>query len=147
MPSKHLVDFTKQELLDLPLLSLSYHDKKGNLKFKKGEIYNEILLLTIPNRVHESGYGKFFIIGVKNKRPVNIITKHSDDLRIFYPDGMCVMDVLSKSGAIRLHRNNYKFFVNQPVSTTCIKLVCKDGSDIPEISAGITRKFNKLCFK
>lgn len=126
--TKHLTKWTKDELLKLPKLKLP---RDGNPKEGRyNKIYDEILLLPTEGKIdQESGFGRITLIGVEKDKPTEIITTYSTDLRMFFADGMCVIDCLPKSGAFRVHKNYYKFFVRQPTDTAYIKMVHEDGTD------------------
>lgn len=114
----YLGNMTRKDLLSLPRRNA------------KESIYNSIAVLPIK-RKHESGYGKFLVIGVnyKSENKFEIISDYSDDIEFINKDGLQLrQECFYKNNAIHYWSNYASFKIGSVASSFNVVLIEKKSS-------------------
>jgi len=112
---KIYVNYTKEELLSLPMRDCLTQNKNG--------IYDSILILP-NNSKHDSGWRCMSIIGIKDMKPIEIISSGCDDLNFWNDMGIYNVrcDCCWKSRAMHYWGNDLCFEIGFPTSSIDIKV-------------------------
>lgn len=119
--TKELKSYTRKELLELP----SRH-------WASETTYSSLLMLA-SGCLHDSGWGSITLIGVNQGVPVEIITRHSDDIRFIviegckmyggiYPSFQYSIDCLPKISAFHIWSRDHNFTVGIALSSIDITI-------------------------
>jgi len=108
----------REQLLSLPYIG----------RLTKGKVYNELWIVPTGKK-HDSGWGCMAIIGVVNKKPIEIINECCDDLCLDLPEKKELglrMDCDYPSRLTHYWSWYYDFELKCNLSSTEFKLVKKD---------------------
>lgn len=114
--TKELKSYTRKELLALP-----------DRHWDSDTTYSSVLMLA-SGFLHDSGWGSITLIGINQGIPIEIITRHSDDIRFIvtegckiyggiYPSPQYSIDCLPKISAFHVWSRTHTFTVGSALSS------------------------------